>query len=199
MRVVQHIHRKTPLEKVNFTLRPGEGIVVLLHGEPASEVHVDKYRTSSARWCPACKSLLSLLEDVGIRYVFVDISRCGGDEYRKIVEMFSLEPAVPLSVVFTELGWPGYIILSAVLDTEWRKSLSRSPRTDLVTVFDAREARKANASLAPELVEIVKRSLSSCATATSTTATGGAERAIGPSLTSIEVVAIAGVAVAAAA
>ena len=54
--------------------------------------------------CPACKHLVSLFENAGIRYAFIDISKCGGDEYREIVEMFSLPPAIPLSVVFTSNG-----------------------------------------------------------------------------------------------
>ena len=54
--------------------------------------------------CPACKHLVSLFENAGIRYAFIDISKCGEDEYREIVEMFSLPPAIPLSVVFTSNG-----------------------------------------------------------------------------------------------
>jgi len=140
--------------------------------------------------CPACKSLLSILEDAGISHVFVDIGRCGKAEYERIVEMFSLRPVVPISVVFTERGWPGYVIVGAISRPEmWRSMLHDEPM-DHIVVLD-QELRKGDAALAPELVEVVKRSLSSCATATSEV-----ERAAGPSPTGVEVTAIAGAAVA---
>jgi len=160
--------------------------------------------------CHACESLLSLFNENGICYVFVDITRCGEAEYRRIVEMFSLKRALPLSVVFTESGWPGYVILAAYLNAGWWKSLFPDPRTDSITVFDLGERRKADASLAPELIEVVKRSSSTCGvastttattatvTATATTATGGVERVAGSPPTAVEVVAVAAVTVAVA-
>jgi len=141
--------------------------------------------------CPACKSLLSILEDAGIKHVFVDLSRCGRAEYERIVEMFSLEPVIPISVVFTKKGWPGYVIVGAISNLDmWRGMIHDIPM-DHIVVFDIKELRKGDATLAPELVEVVKSSLSSC-----TTATSGVERVTGPSLTGIEVIAIAGAAVA---
>jgi len=141
--------------------------------------------------CPPCEFLLSILEDAGISHVFVDISRCGRAEYERLVEMFSLTSAMPVSVVFTERGWPGYVIVGAISSPEMWRSMVHDVPMDHIVVFDLKELRKGDAALAPELVEVVKRSLSSCATATSEV-----ERAAGPSPTGIEVIAIAGVAVA---
>ena len=113
-----------------------------------------------AQTCPASRTLKSVLEKARIRYVFVDLERCGVGEYEEIVRLFSLQPIIPLSIVFTPDGRPAYVVTGAFTNLDkWLGMIYKHPKSNTIVVND-RAVEDPDA--VRRVAEIARRTLETC-------------------------------------
>ena len=97
--------------------------------------------------CHACASLKKFFDENGIRYVFVDLRKCGVRQYMELARMFGLGYYIPLSVVVSASGHPSGVVSGAYLSKDlWERLLKA--RGGFLVFGEVPEWRNSSATVA---------------------------------------------------